>query len=262
MESKKDANELTDLDVLEVSLVGSPANKRKFLLLKNQEGFNMDEERNEELEDKDISKSLTEEHQNAVKGAMNLLKKVPNIKDILGQLAKFISGGTSKKEEDEKVPEAKEVDKELTQKSEDTEIKLVTLEKERDGLKARIEDLEKADRRRQLEVIAKTFDGKSEDNLAYLEGLAENLPQEKLDKVIEREQLHAKRLTESELFTEKGSSRPSVGSAEEKIMNLVNERVQKGEDKLKVFSDVMAENPELYGDYLRETNKQITSNEE
>jgi len=47
------AHELTDLDIIEVSLVGKPANRRKFLLVKNEEDL-------AESEDKETTKEVVE----------------------------------------------------------------------------------------------------------------------------------------------------------------------------------------------------------
>ena len=248
----QETHELSDLDIFEVSLVGKPANLRKFLVVKNDEG---------RVNETGVAQLLPEDEGEAVKGVMNILEKVTGAKDFFKHLAKLISGSTEKPVKQE---ETKEVKTMADEKKLDADAKLVALTTERDAEKdklakaeTRIAELEKAERKRKLTEIAKSFDGKFEDNIKYLETLADSLPEDKLQAVIEREKAHAKRVNESELFVEKGSGRPAPAGAEAKLLEMVKTEVAKStdKDKIAVYDRVMKEHPELYAEYLKETNK-------
>jgi len=268
LKEKQESSQLSDIDVVEVSLVGSPANKRRFLLIKNKEG-EMSEDielTEEEQQIEEVKKALSESDQNAIKGAMKMLGKVEAAKDILKKLATLVPGYGEPKEgakdkEDYEYPEPKKKGK--TEKS---EAQLESIQKERDELKDRVEKaetkvagLQKAERTRQLREIAKTLSGDIEENFKYLETLAESLPQEKFDSVVKREQAQAKRLAESKAFEEIGSSRPSPGSAFEKLTNLVNDEVTKSadHDPIKAWDRIIKAHPELYDEYTKEQKKSL-----
>lgn len=269
MAERQGVKTLSDLDVVEVSLVGSPANKRKFLLIKNEGGKTMnvelEEVRAEATEEAEISKALSEEGKNACKGAANLLGKIKDkdVKDIVTQLEE-LAGEEEKKDKEEygyKKPEEKGKKEEeygykkpKTEKS-DIEKKLDLIEKERDTLSSEVKALKKAEQKRELTEIAKSLEGKVEDTVSYLEGLVESLPADKFTQVVDREKLHTTRMKESELFSEKGKNIPSVSSAEAKLLQKAKEAVAKGADQFKAFDQVMRENPELYEEYRKETNR-------
>ncbi len=223
-------HELTDIDVVEVSLVGSPAIKRKFLLVKNEEGA---------MGEKEVALSEAE-------------------KGILTKLMDFIKQMVGKKaEEPPKEPEKKK--EETKSMDEATSKRLEAIEKERDTLKSQVDEankrvdaLQKADRKRKFDEIAKSMIGKTDDNVKFLESMADSLPEDKFNTLVEREKANAKILSESEVFKENGSNRPVPNSAQGKIDELVNSRVQKGEDRLKAIDAVMKEHPELYAEAKKE----------
>lgn len=247
--------ELTEIDVFEVSLVGKPANKRSFLLLKN-EGGEVDEIK------EDVEKALSEHDANAVKGALNLLKKIPSLKSIVDSLNKLVKGDLTKEEPMEEVKVEEKVEEPKVEKA-DVEIqkKVEALEKElrdasgrADRAESKISDLEKANRTRELTEIAKNFVGDSTENLAYLEGLSETLPKDKFEAVIEREKLHATRERESELFVEKGKTTPNLGTAEDKLNKAVEKNMADGLEMAKAIEKAVKDNPDLYEESRKEAN--------
>ena len=97
--------ELKDVETKEVSVVSSPATKKKFLFWK-QEGVSMEElvKLIKELTDEDLSsdeiekaKALTDEQRNALKGALNMLNKYKSdlpadLKEAISTLSKYAVG--------------------------------------------------------------------------------------------------------------------------------------------------------------------------
>jgi len=224
--------ELTEIDVFEVSLVGKPANKRSFLLLKN-EGGEVDEIK------EDVEKALSEHDANAVKGALNLLKKIPSLKSIVDSLNKLVKGDLTKEEPMEEVKVEEKVEEPKVEKAD------VEIQKKVEA---------KANRTRELTEIAKNFVGDSTENLAYLEGLSETLPKDKFEAVIEREKLHATRERESELFVEKGKTTPNLGTAEDKLNKAVEKNMADGLEMAKAIEKAVKDNPDLYEESRKEAN--------
>ena len=248
---KREIGELQDIDVMEVSLVGQPANMRKFLLVKNEE----EQVEEEEVVAEDIKKELSGHDHNAIQGAIKLLGKISAVKDIVKLLEKFTGGKTQK---EEKLEDEKKVEEEVT--------KRVEAEKERDTEKtradeaeAKLTELKKADKKRDLVEIAKSLDGDEEKNTAYLERLHEHLPEEVFNEVVEREKSHKKITDESEILKEKGKDTPDGGTSEEKLIAMIDERVSKGEDRMDVINEVMQKNEELYAIARREANERTKS---
>lgn len=245
---KREIGELQDIDVMEVSLVGHPANMRKFLLIKNEE------EQVEEDEVVEAEKALSDHDQNAIQGALKLLGKISAVKDIVKLLEKFTGRKTQK---EDNLEDEKKLEEEVTKRAE--------VEKERDVEKSRADEaeaklteLKKADKKRELAEIAKSLDGDEGKNTAYLERLHEHLPKEVFDEVIEREKSHKKITDESELLKEKGKDTPEGGASEDKLIEIINERVKKGESRMDVIDEVMQENPELYAMARKEANERKT----
>ena len=245
---KREIGELQDIDVMEISLVGQPANMRKFLLVKNEE------EQMEEEEVVETEKALSGHDQNAIQGALKLLGKISAVKDIVKLLEKFTGGKTQK---EENLEDEKKVEEEVT--------KRVEAEKERDTEKTRADEaeaklveLKKADKKRELVEIAKSLDGDEEKNTAYLERLHEHLPEEVFNEVVEREKSHKKITDESDLLKEKGKDTPEGGTSEEKLLAMIDERVSKGEDRMDVINEVMQKNEELYAAARKEANERTT----
>ncbi len=230
-EKENQAHELTDIDVLEVSLVGSPANKRRFLLMKNEEGNTLEEQ------EKGLAKKLLD----------------------------FFSGlVTEKKEETTKSEPVKEPPKVEPPKEdvEKTNLKaqVDALSKERDALKVKAEEIEKADKKREIEAIAKTIFGKTEDNIAYLEPLSKALPKELFAKMVEREQSYSKKLAEN-LFVEKGvtTQAPGPDTPAGKLEAMVKAEVAKGTNAVAAWDKVIHENMPLYDQYTKENVKVANS---
>ncbi len=232
--------DLSDIDVREVSLVGSPANKRKYLLLKSNGGNDVS----------DLEKALPEVEQGEIKGILKFLYKLLSKKMPEDEMP-----------EDNKEEPMAEAKKEETKKSE-TDVKLEAIQKERDDLKAKIEkaegekselvkrvtDLEKADKKRQLTEIAKSIDGPHEDNLKYLGMLSESLPPDKFDIVVKREKAMAEKIKNSGLFGEVGSSRPVPTGALAKLDALAKEKISKSDKKIpypEALSEAIKEKPDL-----------------
>ncbi len=240
------ASELTDIDVVEVSLVGSAANKRKYLLLKNEGG-----------------EVVEEKSENEIKGVLKFLYKL---------LGKKMPEDMMPIDEPKPKEEPCKEDKVAETKKSEVDTKLEVIEKERNNLKEQVEkdakekaelakrvtELEKADRTRKLTEIAKSIDGAYEDNLKYLESLSESLPVEKFDMVVKREKAMAEKIANSKLFTESGSARPVPSGAFAKLDSLAKEKVAKSGGKItypQAIDEASKENPELYAEYNKETVK-------
>jgi len=255
--NENEGTELTEIDVFEVSLVGKPANKRSFLLLKSEGG-----EVTEEITEEEIEKNLSEHDANAVKGALNLLKRIPSLKSIVDSLNKLVKGDLTKEEPMEEVkvaekvedPKVEKADVEIQKKIEALEQELKAVVSRAETAETKVSDLEKANRIRELTEIAKNFVGDAVENLAYLEGLSESLPKDKFDAVIEREKLHATRERESELFVEKGKTTPNLGTAEDKLNKVVEKNMADGLDMAKAIEKAVKDNPDLYEDSRKEAN--------
>ena len=246
---KREVGELQDIEVEEVSLVGHPANMRKFLLIKKEEG-QMGEEEVVEAE-----KALSDHDHNAIQGALKILGKISAVKDIVKLLEKFTGGKTQK---EENLEDEKKFEEEVT--------KRVEVEKERDNEKERadkaevaIAELKKSDRKRELAEIAKSLDGDEEKNTAYLERLAEHLPDETFKEVVEREKTHKTITDASKLLEEKGTNKSDDSPSEEKLLEMVNERVKKGEKRMDVINEGMHDNEDLYEMARKEGNRPVAS---
>ncbi len=252
---------LSDIDVEEVSLVGKPANRRKFLLFKSEGGEHMDDK---EVIGEEIEKASNEHEKNAAKGALNILGKFTKFNDVVKLLQKILSGSAEKEDKEEVSDEIKEKVEEK-----DKEVEKVDLQKANDELKERVEkaearvaDLEKSDKRRKVEDIAKSLDGDKDETITYLEELAEKLPEETFGKVVEREKAQKKRLDESELYKEKGKTTPDENSAGGKLEKMIKEAVEKGEDKFAATDRILRDNPELYAEHQKEATKSVATTRE
>ncbi len=248
MEEEK--HELTEIAVKEVSLVGKPAIGRKWLLLKSEDGM-----ADEKPKDECMS---TEEKDN-----------------FLGLLKKFLGFGAKKEakaEPEKKVKETKEVEtmaKEDTKEPEKIDVKksdeYIALAKERDDYKGKVDAIAKAERKRNLEAIAKELSGKPEDNLTYLEKLADSLPEDAFKMVIEREKLLIKQVKEGELFKEKGkTTQTSSDSPEAKLKALAKAEQEKSHiSYFKAYDKACKDNPEIYKQVkVRKVDDSAIANEE
>ncbi|MFW9991926.1 MAG: hypothetical protein ACFFD4_07680 [Candidatus Odinarchaeota archaeon] len=126
-----------------------------------------------------------------------------------------------------------------------------------DKTEARVDELEKADRERGLDEIAKSMAGDVEKNKAYLIKMAEKLSKEDFDAMVEREKTLAKQLTDAGIFGEAGKNAPGSGSAYEELEKKAKEKIAKGMSSEKAWDEAIRENPELYKEYTEEKTKPI-----
>ncbi len=275
MDKNEEAHELTSISVKEVSLVGKPSNQRRWLLLKNEEGIMEKDNKPEDMSETEKTTFLSllkkffgfaSESKSEPQKQMMVCVMDGKINDqhetetdctkaggkwMAEDMVKTTKEVKQMAEKEVKEPEKIPID---IKKSEE----YVNLSKEHDSLKAKVELLEKANRRRNLEEIAKSIPGKSEDNLTYLESLADSLPEDKFKIVVDREKLHAKQLKESELFVEKGKTTSKPSSSEAKIMEIAKSIGEKDKiDFFKAMNKAMQANPELYAQYVKETTKRV-----
>ena len=171
---KREVGELTDIEVQEVSFVGRPANQRKFVLYKNEEGGDTmaeDEAKVEEVVEPEVEKALSEHDKNAAEGAIKILRKRSTFASVVDSLRKLVGGTTEKEAElEEEVKSEEEVTKtEAIEKERDAAIAKAAEEKARaDEAEAKLAEAKKAERKGELETIAKDMDGEPEKVLDYL----------------------------------------------------------------------------------------------
>jgi hypothetical protein len=119
-------NKLTNLEAVEVSLVPKGANKKKFLLLKQEGGFTMDEimkaclelelENEQEVEEVLKAKKISPKAMSAVKGALRILSafkdELPkDVMTTMAGLAGYSYAKPAKAEKQKKKPEEEEKEK-------------------------------------------------------------------------------------------------------------------------------------------------------
>ncbi len=244
--NKESPKELTDIDVFEVSLVGSPANRRKFLLAKSEKGVNMN--------DKDLNENevgILKRLAAFFTGKKEEVVEIKEVKPVVAEKQTMVCVMDGKMNPDMKTESActtvgGEWTDESAMKEKSMDVDKADLRKQLDDANAKLADIKKAQRKGELETIAKSMSGKPEDNLTYLEALDKHLPADVFKIVIDREQSLEKKIKEGELFKEKGNARPATGTATEKINKMVQELVVKGADRLKAINEVIQANPELY----------------
>jgi phage-related protein len=293
---KKQLTALTDLEAEEVSLVDRGANKKKpFPIVKREQmdeemkeilAAVLETEIDEESKIEDIFKaSLSEKGAHAVKGAMRILsafkEELPeDLMSKLSELAGFkkpedkACKETAKKEEkevedvkkeDEKTEEVEtvEVPEEITKKLETQAERIEKAEQENAGLKEKVAKM-------QDDNSLRAWVTKAEAELSHYPGkstaeLGEMLHKmEKVDAEVSKEQFETMKkasdaLKESELLKEVGTS-VSVGggNAWDTIEKKAAELVEKSEgmDKARAIDHVLKTSPELYAEYLKESEGQ------
>lgn len=270
---------LTDLDVFEVSLVPRGANRKKFLVLKEEvNGMDLEElyeivtkteaEGEEALEE--LTKAgLSEKAINAVKGALRLLNAYKDElpKDILKTLAGLAGYGYP--EPQEKAQESKEERPDI--KKDDGTLNLEAIPEEvRPAIEALWKEHEEAIRKAQeLEAVLKEERDRqlTKEFVAKASAFA-NLPikPEELGPVLKRVSESSQEdyqlieqvlkaadeaLGQSRLFAELGSEIPGsepLGKVEAMAKELV---AKSGITYEQAVDRVLVENPELYTEYLR-----------
>ena len=257
-------NKLEDLDIYEVSLVGSPANKRRYLLVKSEEGGDeMSDEANVAAV-ADIEKAeLTEEQANAIKGAVNILGKYADklsakLKAAIATLEESVAkamGGKKEEEDEEEEDKGKgkgkygylkpkgEVQKAIAEVEQSFRERIEKAEANAKALSERLEAKE-------LEEISKS----SGVEIDWLKTLKRHLPEAEFQKAVSREETHQRQLKEAGLFKEIGSSATGEQPPGEKLLALVKGHVEKGGDQQKAWDIVVKEHPELYREYVKERN--------
>lgn len=266
---------LSDLDVFEVSLVDSPANKQRYLVVKSEDGDDPDPDDEDELdlekakdkdkdeEDEEAKKQKKkpedeEEKQdaaiNAIKGALKILNKhldgLPSAaKKAVSTLADLAGYGYEAPKK--------------TQKSNEDALKEVV--KERDDLKAeiekadtRIQQLENREIERELTEVAKGMIGDVAENVKRLKVMKQALAKEDFDEAVKRENTFAKIVKDSKLLEEMGLSKSSgFQTAYEKLGSIADGMVQKSEKltKADAFKLACEQNPEVYKEYVADQRR-------
>lgn len=277
---------LRDLDVAEVSLVPKGANRKKFLLLKEEEVSNMPDmqeilravletELDNEVAVEEVLKtaSLSEQAASAIKGALRLLEAYKDElpKDIMQTLAGLVGYGypapTQKTEkEDDKMNPIIKADGSIDFEAVPEEVRpaIEMLWKENQEAVKKAAELEKIlkeehDRQATREYIAKAseFKGlpvKPEEFGPVLKSLAEAAPEAyaKLDGVLKAADEAA---IQARFLEELGASGPSPSSAMGKIDAMADAIIEKDSNMTheQAVDKVLAKHPELYTEYQAES---------
>lgn len=288
---KEEVNELEDIDVLEISLVGKPANRQRWLIVKHEEGITMavtDEMLDllEEAFEGDVPAEVTKALEaiekmqisgkaaDAAKMALRLLGKYKDevgLKEVVAQLVKLV--GSEKMDEDKDkmheygYPEPKEDDK--VKKSEvaaEVDVQMQALLKAQEDLRKEVE-LAKSEAARERDLrLQREYVEKAQGMMGI------PVPVEELGGMLKAladadQALYAKfetllaaasnAIRKSDLLKEFGYSEGArvPASATDELMKKANELIQKGEGKLN-FGQAVAEvervAPELYMRYMAE----------
>ena len=277
---------LSDLDVVEVSLVPKGANRKKFLLMKEVNGMDMEElykiVMETELEDEDkvdevLKAELSDKAANAVKGALRLLNAYKDElpKNIIKTLADLIGYGypepaeKAKKDEEEygyPKPKVKKEDGSLDLEAIPEEVRpaIEALWKEHEEAVRKAEELEarlQEERDRQLtkEFVAKAAEfrnlsAKPDDLGPVLKRISE-LSAEDYG-LIESVLKAADEALEGNRLLEEIGSGMSGGEIMGEVEGLAQQLVQKdGLTHEQAVDRVLTMHPELYRRYLTERSE-------
>lgn len=274
---------LKDLEAIEVSLVPKAANKKKFLLLKSEGGFQVDEilkalvetELEDEKKIDTILKQmkLTDRATAAVKGAMKLLNAFRD--ELPEDLMKTLAGlaGYEFKPEEIEMKKACGSDGYKPLKKEDGSLNLdnvpndvkpmlIALWKENEEMVKKADSLEAMIKKQEDEKltekyvgVAKSYQGFSmnpEEFGLVLKEIAVNAPNtiEKIEEVLKSADMA---ITNGNLFKEIGSSASGSINAMDKIEKRADE-IMKSEKitKAEAITKALENDPELYSEYLKE----------
>lgn len=266
---------LSDLDVFEVSLVDSPANKQRYLIVKSEDGDPDPDD--EDIEDEDLKKAAEkkpdeedeetkkkkkpedeEEKQdatiNAIKGALKIMNK--HLDNLPSAAKKAVSTLADLAGYGYEAPKK-------TQKSSDDALKEIV--KERDDFKAkvekadaRIQQLEDRETERELTELAKDMIGDVAENVKRLKVMKQALAKEDFDEAVKRENTFARIVKDSKLLEEVGLTKSSgFQTAYEKLGSIADGMVQKSEKltKADAFKLACEQNPEIYKEYVADQRR-------
>jgi len=287
-------NRLKDLDAVEVSLVPRGANKKKFLIFKEDDSpmeeilkAVLETELDDEQRVEEVLKAakLSDKGRNAVKGALRLLNAYKDElpKDIMKTLAELAGYGypapteKAKDKKDEEEDKKKKYGYPAPTKKEDgswdfsgipEEVRpaVEALWKEQQEAVKKAEELEKVLKEERDKQLRKEFIQKAADEFAnlptkpeefglVLKGLAEKAPEEysRLEGVLKAAN---EAIEKGALYAEIGrSGTPAGDSAVAKVEAMAAGLVQKDANLSRVdaLAKVLAENPQLYEQYRKET---------
>jgi len=279
---------LRNLKPYEVSIVGIPANKRKFLILKSgKEVLGMEEilktifetplDNEEEIREKLQKEELDKNVVDVIIAVLKLLEAYkdslpPDVLARIATLAGYAYGYPPPTEKAEEKEETEEVSKgednviDLESLPENVKPMVEKLWKEHEEVVKKAQELEKAlkaeqEERKKLEFInkAKQFKHipmKPEELGVMLKSLSET-NEEMYNKFVQLLTSLDNQIEQSGLFKEIGKSGEAPATAWGKIEAMANELVQKGVVKTKEqgVKKVLEENPELYDEYRKELRR-------
>lgn len=274
-------NRLVNLDIKEVSLVSRPANKRKFLIMKGEDGMNELIESILKMDIKDEAKidevlkqnKLSDKAIEAVKGALKLLvafkDELP--KNILETLAELTGYGypvpdtkTAKADGCKEPTKKDDGSLDLSKVPDELKGTIETIWKEHQDAVKKAEELEKALKVEKEAQMKKEFIEKAEKTLSHipmksdelgamLKDIAVTIPEtyHKLETVLKSvDELIAK----SEMFKELGNSGSGTTSVMARITAMANE-VKKSVTGMTIeqaVAKVLNDNKNLYDEYMKE----------
>lgn len=260
---------LEDVSALEVSLVGKPANNRKFLLFKSEKGGGkMGEDFIEkQMEDMDLNPDLSSDAEGAVVGAIKMLndyfEELPE--SFTNQLLGLVGGAEMAEQflgerEDEDVEEMMmEMPKEVQKQVETLFKSHKQLLKEKQEIMKELKEAKEKEKEKEYIAKAKEFDNlpiKAEEFGLVLKSIASNSEDDykAVEELLKSVDEIAKT---SGIFKELGSSSEGESGAnawsriEKSADSLVKEE---GLTKEKAITKVLSDNPDLYQEYLSENN--------
>lgn len=282
-------NQLKNMTIKSVHLVGSPAIRKKYLIVKSEEG-NMTEEEKKAQADAEAAKAKVEadaaaiakaeEATKAAEDAKKVAEEALNAKDAALiksalEILKSSSSETAKSaaEELEATIAGKKVEK--STKTTDSEVAEILKSQLPAFTKSLTEPITKAleDARKEMEEIKKSnaelvsekverdiaeitnkLVGDKTENAEYIRSMKAELSPEGFTKFVNREVKKAEEIRKSSAFKEIGSTKAATqsDSAWEELKKLADEKVTKSESKMSftnALSAVFLEKPELYDQY-------------
>ena len=273
------SNQLTNMTIKSVHLVGSPAIRKKYLIVKNEEGMTKEEQ---EIADKakadaeaivakanadaaaiakaeeatkaaETAKVAAEEALNAkdaalIKSALEILKSSSSdaAKTAAEELEATIAGKKVEKSTKSTNSEVAEVLK--SQLPDFTKAITEPITKALDETRRELDEIKKSNavlvgekNERDISEIANKLVGDKTENIEYIRSMKAELSEDGFTKLIEREVKKAEEVRKSGAFKEIGSTKATSASdsAWEEIKKLTDEKVTKSENKMS-NSDAMS----------------------
>lgn len=281
--------ELKNMNITGVHLVGSPAIRKKFIIVKSEEGMSEKEQADakakaEEAEAKskadaealakaesdktaaEEAKKVAEEALSAkdaalIKSALDILKSSNNdsAKSAAEELEAAMSGKKIEKSSKATSEEVQEILKsilpEVTKSAQEPVMKAL------EETKTQLEEIKKSNAAlvaektdREINEIADKLVGDKTENLDFVRSMKSELSEEAFSKFVDREVKKAAEIRKSAAFTEVGSSKATSASdnAYEQLKKMADEKVSKSEGKMafnEAFNASLLENPALYNQY-------------